>query len=88
MRAEGGASRAGSPPMPEQEPWVPVVDVVAKHLGLARHTVCRWIEAKGLPAHRIGRVWKFKVTRIDTWVEAGGANDGSSADKTRGGGEA
>ena len=58
--------------MPEQEPWVSV-DVVAKHLDVARDTVYRWIDAKGLPAHRIGRLWKFKLSQIDEWVEAGGA---------------
>ena len=72
--------------MPEQEPWVSV-DVVAKHLGIARDTVYRWIDAKGLPAHRIGRLWKFKLTQIDTWVEAGGANEGPADGTQRGGGE-
>ena len=55
--------------MPDQEPWVSV-DLVAKHLGIARDTVYRWIDSKGLPAHRIGRLWKFKLSQIDEWVEA------------------
>lgn len=59
--------------MPDQEPWVSV-DVVAKHLGIARDTVYRWIDSKGLPAHRIGRLWKFKLSDIDDWVRAGGAD--------------
>ena len=58
--------------MPEQEPWASVEDV-ARHLGVARDTVYRWIEAKALPAHKIGRLWKFKLTQVDAWVEAGGA---------------
>ncbi len=67
--------------MPEQEPWVSV-DAVAKHLGIARDTVYRWIDSKGLPAHRIGRLWKFKLSDIDEWVRAGGAMD-DGAEKTR-----
>lgn len=59
--------------MTEQEPWVSV-DAVANHLGIARDTVYRWIESRGLPAHRIGRLWKFKLSQIDEWVEAGGAD--------------
>ena len=51
------------------------VDEVAKHLGVARDTVYRWIERKGLPAHRIGRLWKFKLSDVDTWVRAGGARE-------------
>ncbi len=63
--------------MSEQEPWVSV-DAVAKHLGIARDTVYRWIDAKGLPAHRIGRLWKFKLSDIDEWVRAGGAIEDES----------
>jgi len=38
--------------MHEQEPWV-AVDEVARHLGIARDTVYRWIASKALPAHRV-----------------------------------
>ncbi|HEY0945238.1 MAG TPA: helix-turn-helix domain-containing protein [Opitutaceae bacterium] len=58
--------------MQEQESWVSV-DEVARHLGIAKDTVYRWIESKSLPAHRVGRLWKFKISQIDTWIEAGGA---------------
>ena len=70
----GGASRAGSLQISEQEPWMSV-DVVAKHLGIARDTVYRWIDTKGLPDHRIGRLWKSKRSDIDKWGRAGGANE-------------
>jgi excisionase family DNA binding protein len=55
------------------EPWVSVEDA-AKHLGVAKDSVYRWIESKGLPAHKIGRLWKFKLSSIDKWVRAGGAS--------------
>lgn len=63
------------------EPWVSVDDV-ASHLGVAKDSVYRWIETKGLPAHRVGRLWKFKLSEIDAWVHAGGAgkNDNPSRD--------
>jgi excisionase family DNA binding protein len=63
--------------MPDQEPWVSV-DVVATHVGIAKDTVYRWIESKGLPAHRIGRLWKFKLSEVDEWVRAGGADTDES----------
>ena len=53
------------------EPWVSVDDV-AKHLGVAKDSVYRWIETRGLPAHKIGRLWKFRLSEIDGWVEASG----------------
>jgi excisionase family DNA binding protein len=54
------------------EPWVSVDDV-AKHLGVAKDSVYRWIETRGVPAHKIGRLWKFRLSEIDGWVEADGA---------------
>lgn len=58
--------------MPDSEPWVSVDDV-ARHLGVAKDSVYRWIETKSLPSHRIGRLWKFKISEVDEWVRAGGA---------------
>jgi excisionase family DNA binding protein len=55
------------------EPWVSV-DEVAKHLDVAKESIYRWIERRGLPARRIGRLWKFKISEVDEWVRAGGAN--------------
>jgi len=60
------------------EPWVSVDDV-ARHLGVARDTIYRWIEMRRLPAHRVGRLWKFKIQEIDDWVRAGGAADRAPA---------
>jgi len=49
------------------EPWASV-DEVAKHLGVAKDSIYRWIENRGLPAHKIGRLWKFKLSEVDEWV--------------------
>ncbi|MDH4394617.1 MAG: helix-turn-helix domain-containing protein [Limnobacter sp.] len=59
------------------EPWVSV-DLIAGHLGVTRDSIYRWIERKGLPAHRVGRLWKFQVSEVDGWVRAGGANEDSN----------
>jgi len=65
------------------EPWVSV-DEVAGHLGVAKDSVYRWIEAKGLPAHRVGRLWKFRLSEIDEWVHACGASgDDEKKEPTR-----
>ncbi len=55
------------------EPWASVEDV-AKHLGVAKDSIYRWIDHRGLPAHKIGRLWKFKLSEVDTWVRAGGVD--------------
>ena len=28
-----------------------------------------------MPAHRVGRLWKFKRDEVDGWVKSGGAAD-------------
>lgn len=57
------------------EPWV-AVDDVARHLGVAKDSVYRWIDTKALPAHKVGRLWKFRLSEVDGWVRDGGADDG------------
>ena len=54
------------------EPWVSV-ELVAQHLGVSKDTIYRWIEGEKIPAHRVGRFWKFKIDEIDQWVRLGGA---------------
>lgn len=44
------------------------LDEIAKYLGVSQDTVRRWIREKDMPAHRVGRLWKFKVMEIDEWV--------------------
>lgn len=56
------------------EPWVTETDV-ARHLGVVKDTVYRWREHKSLPAHKIGRLWKFQLSEVDEWVRAGGADN-------------
>ena len=69
--------------MTTTEPWVSVEDV-AKHLGVARDSVYRWIEGRSLPAHKIGRLWKFKLSEVDAWVRAGGADGHDQHERGRG----
>lgn len=55
----------------EPEPWI-TAEQVARHLGVAKDTVYRWREQRNLPAHRVGRLWKFQISEVDEWVRAGG----------------
>lgn len=49
------------------------VDEIAAYLGIKRDTVYKWISEKGMPAHRVGRLWKFRVKEVDKWVRRGAA---------------
>jgi len=67
-----------------KERWVNVDDV-ATHLSVTRDTIYRWMERKALPAHRLGRVWRFKLSEIDEWVQSGkAASEDIEEDKIQG----
>ena len=56
----------------QQERWLSV-DEIAAHLGVNPDTVYKWIERKQMPAHKLGKLWKFKATEVDEWIRAGKA---------------
>lgn len=56
------------------ERWMSVAEI-AEYLGVKRDTIYKWIERKGMPAHKVGRLWKFKQNEIDAWVRSGKASE-------------
>ncbi len=54
------------------------VEEIAEHLGISKDTVYAWISKKGMPAHRVGRFWKFQRVEVDTWVRSGGADESAT----------
>ena len=50
------------------------VDEIAAYLGIKRDTVYKWIAEKKMPAHKMGRLWKFRKEEVDEWVKSGGAD--------------
>ncbi len=54
-----------------QDKWISL-DEAAEYLGIKPVTLRKWIkEQKGVPAHKIGRLWKFKCSELDEWVKSG-----------------
>lgn len=44
----------------------------AEYLNVKSVTLRKWIKQKeSLPAHQIGRLWKFKRSELDAWVNSG-----------------
>jgi excisionase family DNA binding protein len=58
----------------QNEPWVSL-DEIALHLGVSKDTIYRWIDGREMPAHKVGRLWKFKVSQVDEWVQEGNAGE-------------
>lgn len=61
------------------------VEGIAAYLDVSKDTVYTWIAAKALPAHRLGRLWKFKKAEVDAWVRAGHAASGPNPGQEGGG---
>jgi excisionase family DNA binding protein len=57
------------------EPWVSL-EQIAEHLQVSTDTIHRWIRARRIPVHKVGRFWRFKVSEVDAWVVAGKAGTG------------
>jgi excisionase family DNA binding protein len=41
---------------------------ICDYFGTKRDTIYKWINKGGLPAYRLGRVWKFKKEEVDRWL--------------------
>ena len=55
--------------------WINIEEAAA-YLGVKSVTVRNWIKKEnGIPAHRIGKLWKFKRTELDAWVKSGRAGE-------------
>lgn len=53
-----------------EEKWSSL-EYVAEYLGVNKDTIRNWIKRTEIPAHRIGRQWKFKISEIDDWIKSG-----------------
>ena len=73
------ATNSGGISVTEQtiEKWVTLKDVQA-YLGVGRDTILQWIAKRNMPAYKVGRLWKFKLSEVDDWIRSGGATDDAS----------
>ena len=49
------------------------LEEAAEYIGVKPVTLRGWLKKEGLeiPAHRIGKLWKFKKSELDKWVQSG-----------------
>lgn len=51
--------------------WISLEEA-AKYLGVKPVTIRDWLRKNiGIPAHKIGKQWKFKHSELDEWVKSG-----------------
>jgi len=46
---------------------------MADYLGVKRDTVYKWRIRHQMPAHKVGKLWKFRKEEVDRWVTSGKA---------------
>lgn len=55
--------------MEKIENWVSMEEICG-HLSCSRDTVKKMINQQGLPAYKIDRKWKFKISEVDEWMRS------------------
>ena len=54
-----------------EDRWIGIEEA-AKYLDVNKDTIRNWIKKKnGIPAHKIGKLWKFKKSELDAWIKSG-----------------
>jgi excisionase family DNA binding protein len=68
----GNAQKSSSTNLDMAERWLSVEEISA-HLGVSSDTIYKWVYRKKMPAHKLGRLWKFLASEVDQWVKGGQA---------------
>ena len=50
--------------------WIGI-DQAASYMGVSKETIRNWIKKTDIPAHKIGKLWKFKQSELDAWIKGG-----------------
>ena len=50
--------------------WIGIEEA-ANYLGVTKETIRNWIKKTDIPAHKIGKLWKFKASELDAWIKSG-----------------
>ena len=51
----------------QSDNWIGLAEV-AEYIGVSKDTIRNWIKNSGMPAHKVGRLWKFKKAEVDLWI--------------------
>lgn len=46
------------------------VDQLARELGISRHTVYSWVSQRRIPFLKVGRLLRFDLAAISTWLHS------------------
>lgn len=50
--------------------WVGL-EYISEYLDVSKDTIRNWIKKEnGIPAYKIGKQWKFKLSDVDNWIKS------------------
>lgn len=47
------------------------IEAASKYLDANKDTIRNWIKKTDIPAHKVGKLWKFKQSELDEWIKSG-----------------
>lgn len=54
--------------------WIGIEEA-SDYLGVNKDTIRNWIKKNNnIPAHKIGKLWKFKKSELDEWIKSGASS--------------
>ena len=53
-----------------QDGWIGI-EQAAQYLDVNKDTIRNWIKKGNIPAHKVGKLWKFRKTELDEWILSG-----------------
>ena len=53
-----------------EDKWMGL-ETAAKYLDVNKDTIRNWIKKTDIPAHKVGKLWKFKQSELDEWIKSG-----------------
>lgn len=56
------------------ERWLSLEEI-SKHVGCSKDTIRAWIKKGVIPYHKVGRLYKFRISEVDAWIESGASAD-------------
>lgn len=60
--------------MIDVERWLSLEEI-SKHVGCSKDTIRAWIKKDSIPFHKVGRLYKFRLSEVDSWIESGASAD-------------
>jgi|LSQX01.3.fsa_nt_gb excisionase family DNA binding protein len=58
----------------DTERWLSLEEI-SKHVGCSKDTIRAWIKKGAIPYHKVGRLYKFRASEVDSWIESGASAD-------------